>query len=501
MPTNKEEKQVLFTIFGATGDLAKRKLYPSLFRLFKKGELNENFAVIGTARRDWTDEFYRGIVLESITDLMSSKTEADEFISHFYYQSHDVGDSAHYHALKELGEKLKADYKTTGNQVFFLAMAPQFFGTIAKHLKSENILTGEGFERIVIEKPFGTSFETAKELNDSLAEVFTEEQIFRIDHYLGKEMIQSVSAVRFANPIFEALWNNRHIDNVQITFAEFIGVEERGGYYDTSGALKDMIQNHVLQVLSLIAMDKPAVFDEAHVVEEKVKALKAMRKYTPEEAKANFVRGQYAAGHFSGQDYIGYTSEQSVNPESRTETFAAGKFLIDNERWSGVPFYVRSGKRMTEKGTRINIVFKQEENSLFADHETEQNVLSIYIQPTEGFSLSVNGKEAGQGFHLDPVRLSFRHDAEFTGNSPEAYEKLFLDVLNGDGTNFSHWEEAARAWELIDVVRTAWDNDTAPLPTYAARTMGPQESTDLLAKDGREWAWNPEQWYIDHKMF
>ncbi|GAB2027195.1 glucose-6-phosphate dehydrogenase [Lactovum odontotermitis] len=492
------EKQVLFTIFGATGDLASRKLYPSLFRLFKRGELAEHFAVIGTARRPWTDDYYREVVLKSIAELTDDKRQAESFAGHFYYQSHDVNQAEHYVTLKNLGEKLAKQYQTLGNQVFFLAMAPQFFGTIAEHLQSGKILTGAGFERIVIEKPFGESLKTATELNDALQHVFREDQIFRIDHYLGKEMIQSVSAVRFANPIFEAVWNRQYIDNIQITFAEAIGVEDRGGYYEHSGALKDMIQNHVLQVLSLLAMEKPAEFDETSILSEKVKALQAIRKYSHKEALNNFVRGQYTAGRLDGQDFIGYREEPNVAADSRTETFAAGKFLIDNERWTGVPFYVRSGKRLTEKGTRINVVFKKEAGSLF--DKAEQNVLTIYIQPTEGFSLSVNGKAAGSGFEIEPLRLSFRHDAEYLGNSPEAYETLFLDVLNGNGMNFSHWEEAKRAWELIDVIREAWDADKSPLPEYAAGSMGPQVAFDLLSEDGRAWMWTPDVWYKERGL-
>lgn len=492
-------KQVLFTIFGATGDLASRKLYPSLFRLYKKGEIFENFAVIGTARRPWTDEHYQEVILETIKDLITDTSVARKFASHFYYQSHDVGDAKHYITLKSLGERLAKQYNTAGNQVFFLAMAPHFFGTIAEHLKSEGILTGNGFERIVIEKPFGESYKTAKELNDSLIAVFTEDQIFRIDHYLGKEMIQSISAIRFANPIFEALWNNHFIDNVQITFAETIGVEDRAGYYETSGALKDMIQNHVLQVLSLLTMECPEHFDEAYIVTKKVKALSAIQPWPLQEVRQNFIRGQYAEGYLGKAHFIGYTDESGVAEKSRTETFAAGKFLIDNIRWSGVPFYVRTGKRMTEKGTRINIIFKPSERHLFGDSACP-NVLTIYIQPTEGFSLTLNGKEVGQGLNLSPVRLSYRHDSEFLGNSPEAYEKLFLDILNGDGTNFSHWEEAALAWKLVDSIREAWDMDTKPIPKYAAGTMGPQEAFDLLKHDGREWFWQPDKWYREHGL-
>lgn len=456
--------------------------------------------MIGTARREWTHDYYREVVLQSIAELITSDHEAAIFASHFYYQSHDVGDAAHYETLRRLGETLAKQYQTQGNQMFFLAMAPHFFGTIAEHLKSEKILTGAGFERIVIEKPFGESLETATKLNDSLTRVFSEDQIFRIDHYLGKEMIQSVSAVRFANQMFESLWNNRHIDNVQITFAEALGVEDRGGYYDTAGALKDMIQNHVLQVLSLIAMEEPEVFDEAHIVAQKVKALKAIKTYTLDEARENFVRGQYAASSFNHKEFAGYKEEPLVAADSRTETFAAGKFEIDNARWAGVPFYVRSGKRLTEKGTRINIVFKPGGSSLFEQNLETANILTIYIQPTEGFSLTMNGKKLGQGFEIEPVVLMYRHDSAYLGNSPEAYEKLFLDALKGDGTNFSHWEEAKRAWELIDVIRAAWDEDASPIPQYAVGTMGPRAAHELLARDGHFWRWTPDVWYRERGL-
>ena len=492
-------KQVLFTMFGATGDLAKRKLYPALFQLYKKGEIAENFAVIGTARRPWTDEYYRQIVMESLAGLSSDQEELNNFSSHFYYQSHDVNDSSHYHALKELGDELREKYNTACNQVFYLAMAPQFFSIIANHLKSEKILTGKGFERVIIEKPFGSDLETAQELNTALKDVFSEDQTFRIDHYLGKEMIQSVSAIRFANQMFESIWDKDHIDNIQITFAESIGVEDRGGYYETSGALKDMIQNHVLQVLALLAMEKPQTFTQKNILNEKVKALHSIRKYSKQEALEAFIPGQYIEGKIDGKNFVDYRSEPSVAPDSNTETFVAGKFLIDNDRWAGVPFYVRSGKRLTEKGTRINIVFKQDPNNIF-DTDLGENILTIYIQPTEGFSLTINGKEVGQGFNIAPIKLGYRHDAAFLGNSPEAYEKLLLDVLHGDGTNFSHWEEVSRSWELIDVIRQAWDEAHQDLPKYPAASMGPQEAFELLKKDGRQWIWQPDQWYKERGL-
>ncbi len=497
------EKIALFTIFGGTGDLAKRKLYPSLFRLYRKGNLAEHFAVIGTARREWSDDYYREIVRETIKDLNPTTEEAAAFSSHFYYQAHNVNDSEHYNTLKKLSDTLSDKYELGGNHIYYLAMAPQFFGTIVQHLKSQKILTDNGFDRLVIEKPFGADYASAYQLNEEIRAVFPEKDIFRIDHYLGKEMIQNISAIRFANNIFESQWNNRYIDNVQITFAESLGVEDRGGYYDHSGALKDMVQNHILQVVSLLAMEPPVAFSEAEIRAEKVKALQAIRLYSEEEALENFVRGQYGEGKLDGQQFIGYREEPNVDEHSQIETFVAGKFLIDNFRWSGVPFYIRTGKRLTEKGTRINIVFKQVPVNVFKDDidkcgektDLPPNVLTIYIQPTEGFSMTLNGKEIGQGFTTTPVKLDYRHSAETTGNSPEAYEKLLLDSLNGDGTNFSHWDEVAQSWRIVDIIRQAWDKTSVDFPNYAAGSMGPDASFDLLAKDGFTWDWQPDIWY------
>ncbi len=491
------ENKALFIIFGGTGDLAKRKLYPSLFRLFKKGNINKHFAVIGTARRDWSDDHFRDVVKESIKSLKPSEKETADFISHFYYQAHNVNDTEEYKVLEKLASRLDEQYELDGNRLFYLAMAPRFFGIISKHIKSENIMTENGFSRLVIEKPFGTNYETAEKLNKEIAAVFNEDQIFRIDHYLGKEMVQNISAVRFGNNIFESLWNHRYIDNVQITLAEDIGVEERGGYYDQSGALKDMVQNHILQVVALLAMDPPILFSEEAIRTEKITALKSVRVYNEEEVKENFVRGQYAKGSVNDQELLGYKEEPGVEDHSQTETFVAGKLMIDNFRWAGVPFYIRSGKRLSEKGTRINIVFKSTPVNVFREADTTHtelpdNILTIYIQPTEGFSLTLNGKEVGDGFKIDPVKLNYRHSQDNLDNSPEAYEKLILDCLKGDATNFTHWDEVANSWKIVDTIRNVWDKETDVIPTYPAGSMGPDCAFELLEKDNRKWVWEPD---------
>ena len=351
-------------------------------------------------------------------------------------------------------------------------------------------MDGQGFERLIVEKPFGTDLETASQLNKELEETFDEEQIFRIDHYLGKEMIQNIFAIRFGNLIFDNLWNRDFIDNIQITFAERLGVEERGGYYDHSGALRDMVQNHTLQLLSLLAMDKPATFTKDAIRAEKVKVFEQLHNPTDEELKKFFIRGQYHSGTIEGKKDISYRSEPNVDPESTTETYASGTFFVDSDRFRGVPFFFRTGKRLTQKGTMVNVVFKQTD-SIFG-HSLQPNVLTIYIQPNEGFSLSINGKEVGEKFSIAPISFDYETDATATGASPEPYEKLIFDVLNNDSTNYSHWHEVRASWQLIDRIEKLWAENGAPLYEYKSGSMGPTASDDLLAEYGAEWVWKPE---------
>ncbi|MGO2082822.1 glucose-6-phosphate dehydrogenase [Vagococcus sp.] len=493
------ENHALFTIFGATGDLAKRKLYPSLFRLHRKKMIHSHFAVIGTARSDWSNDRFRKVVAESLQDLNPTEQELNEFVEHFYYQPLNVTNTEEYISLQQLADELDQKYQLNGNRIFYLAMAPQFFGIISKHIQSENIISKDGFNRLIIEKPFGVDHESATQLNNEISAVFSEEQIFRIDHYLGKEMIQNIAAVRFGNNIFESLWNYKYIDNIQITLAESLGVEERGGYYDQSGALKDMVQNHILQIVALLAMEPPTVFSDEAIRTEKINALKAVRIFDTKEVNENFVRGQYGTGLTNKKGVPAYRSENGVKPDSVTETFVAGKFLIDNFRWTGVPFYVRTGKNMAEKGTRINIVFKSTPINIFRSvdepicntKKLPENILTIYIQPTEGFSLTLNGKKIGNGFDIDPTKLMFRQSVENLENTPEAYEKLLSDCLKGDATNFTHWSEVEQSWKIVDVIRHVWDQTPIDFPNYSSGSMGPQSAFDLLEKDGRQWVWCP----------
>lgn len=490
-----KEKKALFIIFGGTGDLARRKLYPSLYRLFKKGYLKDHFAVIGTARREWSNEHYQDIVMETIQNIATSEEDALDFARHFRYQSHNVKDTEHYDTLLNLANELDEEYGLEQNRIFYLSMSPQFFGTISHHLKSQGLITSSGFNRVIIEKPFGEDYETALELNNEITEAFEEEQLYRIDHYLGKEMVLNIPALRFGNQFLESVWNNNYISNVQITLSEDIGVEERGGYYDNSGALRDMVQNHVLQVVSLLAMEEPEDYSNEEIRKAKTTLLESLKKYDDQEVVTNFVRGQYGSSEKDGEIVTGYREEEKVDPESQTETFVAGKMVIDTPRWEGVPFYIRTGKRMVDKVGRIDIQFKQKSDHFFqsaTQKELTPNYLTINLGPEEGFSFQMNAKQAGPGMQPTQVSLAHRYSEEEIDNNPEAYEKLILDCLNGNSTNFIHWEELEASWKYIDTIRETWDKTEEEFPNYPAGSMGPKESDLLLEKDGFKWHWNPE---------
>lgn len=479
-----QNQKAVFIIFGGTGDLAYRKLYPALYKLYKNNFLNENFAVIGTARREWSDEYYQNIILDSIDSIKTSTEEAEAFASHFRYQSHNVNDTDNYHTLRELADQLDKEYQADGNRIFYLSMSPNLFGTISSHLQDQNLVSETGFNRLIIEKPFGTNFKDSNHLNDEILESFDEEQIYRIDHYLGKDMIQSLLSLRFGNPIFKNLWSKEFISNMQVTLAEDMGVEDRGGYYETSGALRDMVQNHVLQIVSFLFMDEPASNQADDIAFEKVNALKNLKKITPENINEKFVRAQYN----TSTEYpalLAYNAEPNVEPSSTTETFVAGKIESTNEKWEGVPIYIRTGKRMRGKETRIDIVFKNEQSNVYGNDEVSENILTINAGSNQGFSLQINNKVVGYHFDLAPITM----DYEIKEQAPDDYEKLLLNALQGNKASFVYWEEVAYSWKYIDAIREVWDQDASNLLQYPVNTNGPTEAFNLLEKDGHKWIW------------
>ncbi|MFS0863433.1 glucose-6-phosphate dehydrogenase [Fredinandcohnia sp. 179-A 10B2 NHS] len=484
--------KTIVVIFGATGDLANRKLYPSIYNLYTKGKLTEDFAVIGVARRPLDHNEFRQNVRESISEgLGDSKNEIVSFSEHFYYHAFNVNDSSSYKELKLLAEELDSTYHTEGNRIFYLAMAPEFFGTIAENLKAEGLTATDGYSRLVIEKPFGHNLPSAQQLNEQIRHAFSEDQIYRIDHYLGKEMVQNIEVIRFANAIFEPLWNNRYISNIQITSSEVLGVEDRGGYYEKSGALRDMVQNHMLQMVSLLAMEPPIKLNTNEIRSEKIRVLRSLRPLEDSEVHNYFVRGQYGPGTINGQQVPGYREEHNVDPQSNTATFVAGKLLIDNFRWAGVPFYIRTGKRMKKKSTRIIVQFKDIPMDLYFKQDKEPqnpNLLIINIQPDEGITLHLNAKRPGQNTKTTPVELDYCVNCIDGINTPEAYEKLIYDCMMGDATNFTHWDEVALSWRFVDSISKVWESQIATeYPNYEAGSMGPKAADELLEKDGFHW--------------
>ncbi len=505
----------VIVIFGASGDLCKRKLIPALYNLRIQNLLPENVAVIGVSNRPMTHEEFRSYMDANLREFADKKVPRDrvaEFVKCFYYQSGNFNEDAAYQGLAALLSEVDQRHQTGGNFLYYLSVPPIFFGTIAKMLGAAGLnraaagggtvdLTAgspgaggndrKGWTRIIIEKPFGRDIDSSRELNDEVGRVFNEDQIYRIDHYMGKETVQNIMMFRFANGIFEPIWNNQFIDHVQVLVAETLGVEGRGGYYDTSGALRDIIQNHVFQVLSVMAMEPPISLRPEDIRNEKVKVISAIRPMTPEEILENTVRGQYGPGSIGNGNVQGYRDDSSVNPKSNTETYCAMKLAVDNWRWAGVPFYLRTGKRLPQRVTQVVLQFKRAPKMLFRQTDVEHispNRLVIHIQPQEGISLQFEAKVPGPAVHLKSVRMNFNYEDHFHAIPQTGYETLIYDVMIGDSTLFPRFDMVDASWQIATPILDVWQSLPARhFPNYAAGAWGPDDANKLLAKDGRKW--------------
>ena len=496
-------------IFGASGDLAHRKLLPALYSLTRDRLLPARFAIIGFARRAMTDEAFRDELRDACAEHARRRPLDNDlwsaFAANIFYQQGSYDDPAAFTALAARLEGIEQTLGLPGNRVFYLATPPSSFAEVIRGLghaklapppptpEAARAVTPPPFARVIIEKPFGSDLTTARALNREIHATLDERQIYRIDHYLGKETVQNLLVFRFANGIFEPVWNNHFVDHVQITGAESLGVEARGGYFEQAGSLRDMVQNHLLQVVSLFAMEPPIAFDSDAVRDEKLKVLKALRYIPESDFDRQVVRAQYAAGSIAGQRVRGYRDEPNVSPESTTETFVALKVFIDSWRWAGVPFYLRSGKRLPRRVTEIAVYFKEAPHLLFGRRgdSIRPNVLSIRIQPDEGIALNFGSKLPGPSMEIAPVSMEFRYGSSFGVEPPEAYERLLLDCLLGDGTLFTRADEVEASWAWVSRLHRRWADDTAAgrgsLATYDAGTWGPAAADRLMAADGRAW--------------
>ena len=486
-------------IFGATGDLAHRKLIPSLYNLALDHLLPHGFAIAGFARQDKGHEDFRADMRQAVNTFSRSGPVQEQmwngFAEGLFFQQADFDDPECYKKLGQLLDKIDEERGTHGNRIFYLATPPTVIGKISSMLGQAGLVTpnatGERWTRIVVEKPFGRDLDSARHLNHDLLQVFHEEQIYRIDHYLGKETVQNILVFRFANGLFEPIWDRSYIDSVQITAAEDLGIDRRGGYYETAGALRDMIQSHVMQLLTLTAMEPPVALDANSVRDEKVKVLRAVERYQSDDIQRNVLRAQYGPGWVGGKEVQGYRSEDGVAPDSQTETFVAMKLYVDNWRWAGVPFYLRSGKRLPKRETEIAISFKRAPLALFQHLDEDSltpNVLAMRIQPDEGISLKIVAKVPGQGVQIEPVSMDFLYGSSFSRQSPEAYERLLHDVMVGDSTLFTRKDEVEAEWSIITPILESWQQGP-PLdfPNYEAGTWGPESAKELMKCDGRSW--------------
>ena len=490
-------------IFGATGDLTQRKLLPTLAHLYHDHPLPQGFSVVAFARRPMNDEQWRGMVLDSINKYMPENDRLDgeaqhDFAQHMYYCQADFNDREGYNKLADLLDKLDREKGTQGNRLFYLATPPTLDSEIIFQLGGAGLarpsqVNGdeESWTRLIIEKPFGRDLASAQKLNREIARVFRENQTYRIDHYMGKETVQNLLAFRFANGIFEPLWNQKYIDHVQILVAEDLGIGSRSEYYEESGAIRDMVQNHIMQVLCLSAMEAPVAFDADAIRDEKVKVMRAIPLFSPEDVAKRVVRGQYTEGVIDGRTQVSYIQEKGVAPNSTTETYVALKLFIENWRWADVPFYIRTGKALPKRSTEVTIQFKRVPHQLYKPSETSglvPNRLTIRIQPDEGMSLKFAAKIPGAARHLSDVDMNFSYAQAFGIESPDAYERLIADCMVGDSTLFIRRDEVETSWRIIDSITSAWQNMPASsVYPYKAGTWGPAEADALIQNDGREW--------------
>lgn len=490
-----KSQPTIFVIFGGTGDLNSRKLAPAIYNLFLEKSLPANFAVIGTGRTKLSDEEFKQSLHEGINEFSrrgkTDKKEWEQFCGHIHYQIADLLKESSYVELKKNIDTLQTEWAQEAQVIYYLAVAPNFFPVIAKNIAQYQLAENPDNARIVIEKPFGHDLESAKELNALLGELFEEKQIYRIDHYLGKETVQNIMAFRFANSMFEPLWNRNYIEHVQISVTEQLGVGDRGGYYEGAGALRDMVQNHLLQLLCLVAMETPTNFGSEEIRNRKVDVLHAMRRFSAEEVRMNTVRGQYGHGWIEGKEVPGYRDETGVDPESNTETFAAVKFFIDNWRWQGIPFYVRTGKRLHQTASTITIQFKDVPHFIFPPETTEtwqQNRLIISIQPEMSIRMQLQAKRPGLEMVLNTVDMVFDYKGTYTVEAPEAYETLLLDTMDGDQTLFMRADQVEAAWDLLMPILHAWESKRSlSFPNYSADSWGPEVAEALIARDGFHW--------------